>query len=241
MGVSDVSDVFVSPAFVIILCMSIYFSYRFFRHWGLRRRFIDLLRNDAGGALSQASVVIFPVIVAVLVIVVPAILLAALNNMMFARADDDRDFIYDASCIRVKDKLYTNVSVKNNLRRDALVGPLFVGLWIKYPPVNFEGVVTLEQEPDQIVRIEPVSFIWASRKGLFLEAAEVRYLRLVSTYNKFVDFSYCQVFNGKKGNPPCNFSDDPKSVCRSYQYVIPTNVEGDAVSNASSAPGGAHQ
>jgi hypothetical protein len=232
--VSDVSDIFVSPAFIIILCLSVYFSARFFRHWGLRRSFVDLLRNDATGAISQTSVVTFPILVAAIVIVCPAILLAALSNMMFAQRDDDRDFIYDAACIRVKDKLYANISIKNNLRRDALVGPIFIGLWAKRPAAESDdGTIKLTQDPDQIVRVEPVNFMWASRKGLFLQSGEVRYLRLVGTYNRFVDPTYCRVFNNKRGGSPCNLADTVEPTCTNYQYVVPTVVEGDAVSGSS--------
>jgi hypothetical protein len=223
-GLSDVSEVFVSPAFAIIIMMSVYFAWSFLRHWGIQRDFIDLVRKDTRGAFTQTQMIAFPTVVAIVMIVGPAILLAALCDVLYARSESEPDFVYEASCVKNAQDLHANLSVKNNLSKTVVMGPLFLGLW--------QSTLQGGGRPDQVVKIDPRDILWASRKGLFLEPTEVKYLRLVSTLPATVkDVAHCRLVNNKRGGPPCKGEEKPGSCSDPYTYVTPTKTEADAVSS----------
>lgn len=236
LGLSNVSEVIISPAFAIIVVMSVYFASNFLKHWGIRRDFVDLLRKDKKGAFSQTQMIAFPIIVAVIMILGPAIFLAYLSDILYAKSESDAHFSYQASCAKNSQDLHANISIKNNLSKTALIGPLFLGLWQSNHQVSSK-----DRPPDQVVKIDPRDIMWASRKGLFLEPSEVKYLRLVNTHPTMVkDVAQCGLVNNIRGGPPCEkpglCSDAyPHVIPIKLEYVIPTKVEGDAVSSSLAA------
>src|SRR5262245_27391832 len=214
---ADVSDVLISPALALTLILSGYFGYHILNRWARKRGFIDIVRKQgAKRALYQSRMFVFPACVAFLSICVPAVYLATLCNSLFAQV---REFEYSIKCVGLNNntQLYMNVSVTNNLNSRELLGPFYIGFW---------RTLRHGEKPFQGVRIDPSGFVWASRKGLFIDPSETRYFRfLVVERLPFSEFEICGVRNDEKGNRPQDGIDYKPVKIESAEAVSATSPE----------------
>jgi hypothetical protein len=217
LGMADVSDVLISPALALTLILSVYFGYYILNRWARKRGFLDIVRKQGAKlALYQSRMFVFPAFVAFLSICVPAVYLATLCNSLFAQV---REFDYSIKCVGLNNntQLYMNVSVTNNLNSRELLGPFYIGFWrsIRHGEKPFQGV-----------RVDPASFVWASRKGLFIDPSETRYFRfLVVERLSFSEFGICGVRNDEKGNRPQDGIDYKPVKIESAEAVSLTSSE----------------
>src|SRR5262245_58986262 len=166
-GLRDITDLLLSPAFYVIWAISMLFGYRLLATWRPRKD----LRRIVGGekaqqAVSRSLAMVSLTLLLMVVIVVPGFYLGLLSASILKRADPRDEFDIQAECHLSGTKVKISVVVRNNsLWKRAVLKPIFVD-W---------------SDTDRAFRIDTGDLFWLSNKGLYFEPAETRFYRLELT------------------------------------------------------------
>jgi hypothetical protein len=167
LGISDVSELIVSPALFLIFILSGYFGYRMLLRWSLRRNILNLVKGkDAQRALSRIIVMPCTALVALILILVPALYLGLLSATLFKRAaPPGTDFEYLTSCYGAGNKLHVSMIVKNNRTKSVPLTPVFIDF----------------KTNEKALRIDHGDIFWMSKRGFYLDPGEIRHYRMEIT------------------------------------------------------------
>jgi hypothetical protein len=132
--ISDVSDLFVSPALWIMVLLSGIFGYRMISRWAIKRgiRVKRAIRTvvpgkEAQKVLSGTVIMLATALVAFVFVVVPALYIAILSATLLTRSSPRSDFEYAAACYVAGNKMHVTMSIKNNKNTSApALRPLFL-------------------------------------------------------------------------------------------------------------------
>jgi hypothetical protein len=164
---SDVSDLFFSPAFWVMLGLSGYFGYLMIQRWSLRRGIRNIVRGkDAQKALSRTVIMLSTATVAAFFIVVPALYLALLSSSLLQHASPRvvprSNFEYLTACYTSGNKLHVTMIVKNNRQSSTALPSIFID----------------PDKADKAYELDSGDLFWMSKKGFYFDPTEIRYYRL---------------------------------------------------------------
>ncbi len=164
---------------------------------------------------------VFPGLSFVILVVASSLLLAFMADAIFDQIEGDKKISIEASC-HIKpnksDKLFVSAIFENHSSTAYPIKTLFLVI-----SDNLEGQ---KRKPVEL-RIEPENLAWMSEKGLYLEAGEKRYYRLLLTLPKSRPIQASQITCEHRNNGNGDF--DGPEVERD-KFEVPSNVDGDAFS-----------
>ena len=166
-GISDVSELIVSPALALILFLSGFFGWRMLLRWSLRRNILSLVKGkDAQKALSRFIIMPSIALVSLILILVPSLYLGLLSASLFKHAKPPlADFNFLASCYGAGSKLHVSMIVKNNRTKSMPLTPVFIDF----------------KTNDKALRIDHGDVFWMSKRGFYFDPGEIRHYRMEIT------------------------------------------------------------
>jgi hypothetical protein len=226
-GIPDITDILVQPALMFLFVPLVFFANRLFNKWAGRRSLYKIVTEGTSeGVVTEIvkrRIDVFPGLSFILVLVGSSLLLAFMANALFLQVEGDKETFIDVSC-QLKgdklDKLFVSAVFENNTTNSFPIKTVFIKLLDK----DNSG----DKDKQFGLRIEPGDIAWLSEEGLFLEAREKRYYRLLlpaprGLLSKLSPESLiCSNQNDSKG--------DFQSDLDRNKFQHPVKVEGDSFS-----------
>ena len=199
-GIPDITDILYQPAIIFVFFVTFFIANNLFNKWAGRKslykilvgqgdvataivkRRIDLFSGlykifvgqGVGTEIFKRRIDLFPGISFVFLLVSSSLLLAFMARALFLQVQGDEEMSIHVSCQSQGDKLdrlFVSSLFENNTTESRPINSLFIKVFDR----------TNNEFPPFGLRIEPADIAWLSEKGLFLEAGEKRYYRLLLT------------------------------------------------------------